>query len=107
MTPQVLNLLGHHVIPLNAQVSWRFPARPPEPTPGNLADFSRMVPELGVDFAFAHDGDADRLVMIDAHGNIVPDSILAILALRSLNISSGVAVISENTLRRGFSPDNS
>ena len=35
--------------------------------------------------------------MIDALGNVVPDSILAILALRALNLYSGVAVISENT----------
>ncbi len=97
VTPQILERLGHHVVPVNAQVSWRFSARPPEPTPANLADFSRMVPDLGVDFALAHDGDADRLVMLDTLGNVVPDSILAILALRAMNVSSGVAVISENT----------
>jgi len=97
VTPQVLQRLGHHVIPVNSQVSWRFPARPPEPTPTNLADFAKSVPDLGVDFAFAHDGDADRLVMIDSLGNIVPDSILAILALRGLGLTSGIAVISENT----------
>jgi phosphopentomutase len=97
VTPRILKSLGHHVIPVNAQVSWRFPARPPEPTPSNLSDFSKMVPELGVDFGLAHDGDADRLVMVDALGNIVPDSILVILALRALGLSRGVAVISENT----------
>jgi len=97
VTPQVLKQLGHHVLPLNSQVSWRFPARPPEPTAANLVDFAKMVAELGVDFGFAHDGDADRLVMVDAFGNVVPDSILAILALRGLGVSSGTAVISENT----------
>ena len=97
VTPRVLNLLGHQVVPVNAQVSWRFPARSPEPTASNLVDFSKMVPALGVNIAFAHDGDADRLVMLDALGRVVPDSILTILALRSVNISSGVVVISENT----------
>jgi phosphopentomutase len=97
VTPEILRLLGHHVIPVNAQVSWRFPARNPEPTPANLSDFARMVPTLGVDFAFAHDGDADRLVMVDASGNVVPDSILTILALRGLGLNKGTAVISENT----------
>jgi phosphopentomutase len=97
VTPEILSRLGHHVIPVNAQVSWRFPARPPEPTATNLADFARMVPTLGVDFAFAHDGDADRLVMVDALGNVVPDSILTILALRGLGLSHGTAVVSENT----------
>jgi phosphomannomutase len=96
-TPRILRLLGHRVIPVNAQVSWRFPARPPEPTSGNLGDFARIVPALGVDFGLAHDGDADRLVMINRGGNIVPDSIVAILALRGLNLSGGTVVISENT----------
>ncbi|HZW84418.1 MAG TPA: hypothetical protein VFE91_00745, partial [Nitrososphaerales archaeon] len=97
VTPRVLTALGHRVIPVNAQVSWRFPARPPEPTNANLADFTRLVTNLGVDFGFAHDGDADRLVMVDATGVVVPDSILVILALRALGLSSGVAVLSENT----------
>jgi len=97
VTPEVLKRLGHHVVPVNAQVSWRFPARPPEPTATNLADFARMIPTLGVDFAFAQDGDADRLVMVDSMGNVVPDSILTILALRGLGLSRGSAVISENS----------
>lgn len=97
VTPRILKTLGHQVIPVNAQVSWRFPARPPEPTATNLADFAKMVPSLGVDVAFAHDGDADRLVMVDSFGNIVPDSILTILALRGLDVHSGTAVISENS----------
>ncbi len=97
VTPGILKTLGHHVIPVNAQVSWRFSARPPEPTATNLADFAKMVTGLGVDVAFAHDGDADRLVMVDALGNIVPDSILTILALRGLDVHSGTAVLSENT----------
>lgn len=97
VTPRILKRLGHRVVPVNAQVSWRFPARPPEPTAMNLSDFVKMVPTLGVDFAFAHDGDADRLVMIDATGNIIPDSVLAILALRGLGLSKGTVVISENS----------
>jgi phosphopentomutase len=97
ITPEILKQLGHRVIPVNAQVSWRFPARPPEPTATNLSDFAAMVPTLAVDFGFAHDGDADRLVMVDALGNVVPDSILTILALRGLSLDSGVAVLSENT----------
>lgn len=96
VTPKVLKRLGHHVVPINSQVSWRFPARPPEPTATNLADFANIVPRLGVDFAFAHDGDADRLVMVDASGRVIPDSVVAILVLRGLGITGGTAVISEN-----------
>ena len=94
VTPEILKQLGHHVISVNAQVSWRFPARPPEPTASNLMDFARMVPTLGVDYGLAHDGDADRLVIIDSPGNVVPDSIMAILALRGLGLHEGTAVLS-------------
>jgi len=97
VTPQVLRLLGHRVVSVNAQMSWRFPARPPEPTATNLADFARIVAGLGVDFAFAHDGDADRLVMIDGRGNLIPDSVVMILALHGLQLSGGTVVVSENT----------
>ena len=97
VTPEILKRLGHDVVPVNAQVSWRFPARPPEPTASNLSDFARMVPTLGADFGFAHDGDADRLVMVDAAGSVVPDSVLTILALRALGLDEGTAVLSENT----------
>lgn len=97
VTPKVLRSLGHDVVPVNAQISWRFPARPPEPTPTNLSDFARMVADLSVDFGFAHDGDADRLVMVDRHGKVVPDSIMVVLALRGLRASGGKVVISENT----------
>jgi phosphopentomutase len=97
VTPEILKRLGHHVVPVNAQVSWRFPARPPEPTASNLADFARMVPSVGVDFGLAHDGDADRLVMVDSAGNVVPDSVVTILALRGLDLHEGTAVLSENT----------
>ena len=97
VTPRILKALGHEVLPLNAQVSWWFPAHPPEPTTNNLADFARLLPNLGVEFGFAHDGDADRLVMVDRFGNVVPDSIVAVIALRGLSVSSGSVVISENT----------
>lgn len=97
VTPKVLEMLGHRVFPINAQVSWRFPARLPEPTGDNLVDFMRMLPAMNVDFGFAHDGDADRLVMVDRSGRIVPDSVVAIVALRGLGASSGKVVISENT----------
>ncbi len=97
ITPYVLKGLGHDVIPVNAQVSWRFPGRQPEPTPENLEEFARMVPSLGVDFGFAHDGDADRLVMVNRAGRVLPDSVCSILALRGLGKTSGAAILSENT----------
>lgn len=97
VTPRVLHKLGHKVIPINGQVSWRFPARIPEPTPQTLMDTAAIMTAYGADFGFAHDGDADRLVMINAAGKVLPDSIVSIMALKALARSSGTVVLSENT----------
>jgi phosphomannomutase len=98
VTPRVLGALGHDVTALNAQVSWRFPARMPEPTAQNLKETAAIVAACGADFGFAHDGDADRLVMIDSAGRVVPDSLVSIIALRaSVKDRSGVVILSENT----------
>lgn len=97
VTPVVLRQLGHKVVPINAQVSWRFPARTPEPTQETLVDTAAMVPACGASFGFAHDGDADRLVMIDSVGRVLPDAVVSIIALRAIASSSGTVILSENT----------
>jgi len=97
VTPRALEALGHRVIPLNAQISWRFPAHLPEPTAPNLSDTASVVSSLGADLGFAHDGDADRLVMINSAGMVLPDSMVSILALRACVQKGGVIVISENS----------
>src|SRR5208283_5509657 len=88
---------GHRVVALNAQISWRFPSRMPEPTPQTLTDTASIVSNLGADFGFAHDGDADRLFMINSAGVVLPDSVVSIIALRALSKRSGVVILSENT----------
>ncbi|HEY8590043.1 MAG TPA: phosphoglucosamine mutase [Naasia sp.] len=48
----------------------------------HLDVLARAVVELGADVGIAHDGDADRCLAVDAHGNIVGgDEIMAILAV--------------------------
>lgn len=96
ITPVVLSKLGHEVITLNCQTSWRFPARNPEPTPLNLEDVSKIVRSLSPDIAFAHDGDADRLVLIGSSGEVLPHSVESILLLQSLELNKGTVVLSEN-----------
>ncbi|PSQ28547.1 phosphomannomutase [Halobacteriales archaeon SW_10_68_16] len=87
-TPQVLTSLGADVRALNANVDGHFSARESKPTPETLADLRAFVagdagndPEGGVDLGIAHDGDADRVVVIDGDGEVVhEDTVLAILA---------------------------
>ena len=97
VTPEVLGALGHRVIPLNAQVSWRFPARLPEPTAQNISETASIVSALGADLGFAHDGDADRLVMINSAGRVLPDSLTSVMVMKALVKKRGTVVLSENT----------
>ena len=48
----------------------------------HLEPLQAAVVELGADLGIAHDGDADRCLAVDAHGNVIDgDQIMAILAL--------------------------
>ena len=64
VTPRVLEALGHDVISLNAQISWRFPRGCRNRRHRTSRRPRRSVAGCGAGFGFAHDGDADRLVMI-------------------------------------------
>jgi phosphomannomutase len=97
VTPYVLAAMGNKVIPLNAHVSWRFSARQPEPTAESLVDTAAFVAGVQADFGLAHDGDGDRLVLVNSAGRIVPDYMTSVLALEALAKSSGTVIISENS----------
>ena len=80
-TPQVLDSLGATVVALNANVDGRFPGRPSKPTPDTLSDFRAFMTDGAFDLGIAHDGDADRIVLLDGDGGIVhEDTIVAMLA---------------------------
>ena len=80
-TPQVLRALGADVTALNATVDGHFPARDSKPTDAALADTRAFVADHEAVLGLAHDGDADRLVVLDAEGAIVhEDTVLAVLA---------------------------
>jgi len=80
-TPQVLDTLGATVVALNANVDGRFPGRPSKPTPETLGDLQAFVADGEFDLGIAHDGDADRIVILDGDGEIVhEDTIVAMLA---------------------------
>ncbi len=80
-TPQVLTSLGADVTALNASVDGHFTARESKPTPESLADLRAFVADGEADIGIGHDGDADRIVVLDGDGDVVhEDTILAILA---------------------------
>ncbi|QSG14470.1 phosphomannomutase [Halapricum desulfuricans] len=81
-TPQVLQELGGDVRALNANVDSHFDARGSKPTPETLTGLRSFVADNpDVDLGIGHDGDADRIVIVDSDGGIVhEDTVLAILA---------------------------
>jgi phosphomannomutase len=80
-TPQVLRALGADVVAVNANVDGSFPARASKPTPESLAEFRSFVAADDAAFGVAHDGDADRIVVVGPGGGVVhEDTVVAALA---------------------------
>lgn len=73
ISPLVLRRLGCYVTSINASLEGF--SRASEPTEKNLHYLKELVPELGADFAVAHDGDGDRCVIFDENGEILGQDI--------------------------------
>lgn len=81
--PQVLEALGGEVRVLNGNVDGHFPGRDSKPTRESLRPFSAFVADSPYELGLAHDGDADRIVVLDGDGTVVhEDTVLAVLAER-------------------------
>jgi phosphomannomutase len=99
-TPTVLRRLGAEVVTLNGNVDGHFPGRGSKPTAETLRDLRAFIADAnegvaepgrsttdgdseGFAFGIGHDGDADRIVIVDADGEVIhEDTVLAILAER-------------------------
>jgi phosphomannomutase len=126
-TPQVLRALGAEVLALHANIDGSFPGRPSKPTEETLTDLrafladrpdaatggsgdreaaegSRADGKGEIDLAIAHDGDGDRIVVLDGGGEIVhEDTIVAIVAehyVRASDAGDPVVVTTPNASSR-------
>ncbi|WP_254280358.1 phosphopentomutase/phosphoglucosamine mutase [Haloarcula marina] len=103
-TPQVLRALGADVVATEANVDGHFPARESKPTPETLANFRSFVTATDADFGFGHDGDADRIVLVNGDGDVVhEDTVVAMLAAhytRAADSSDPVVVTTPNASGR-------
>jgi len=85
VTPSLLARLGCKVVSLNCQLDGAFPGRPAEPSPENLKELARTVMASGSDLGIAHDGDADRTIIVDETGEVLTgDRVFALVALHHL-----------------------
>ena len=99
VSPSLLRKLGCRVVELNCVVDGHF-RRPAEPTPEALDELCKTVLASGADIGFAHDGDADRLVIVTERG--VPLSgewTLAFIADFILSKTKGDVVATVSTSR--------
>jgi phosphomannomutase/phosphoglucomutase len=80
-SPDFFRRLGCRVVTVNAQPDGHFPGRDPEPVSKHLGDLRRLVRAADADVGIAHDGDADRAIFVDEHGEMVNgDASLAAMA---------------------------
>jgi len=93
-SPYLLEELGVKVVSLNCQPDGTFPGHESEPTPNNLKELVEFM-KNSEDFALgiAHDGDADRVIFVDEHGNFVyGDKTLALVAKEIVKEHGGTVV---------------
>jgi len=93
ITPYLLEELGCEVININDSLD-KF-SRPSEPNAKNLEQLSKTIVSKKADFGIAHDGDADRCVILDEKGETFPfDVQLSIMIEHELGKSSNKKIVS-------------
>lgn len=94
-TPRVLKDIGAEIFSFNANVDGRFPGRYPEPRADVLEPLLPAVRALGADVFLAHDGDGDRLAVLDPEkGFVKQDRVIALLAKWKLSQRRGTVIVS-------------
>jgi phosphomannomutase len=99
-TVPALEALGCDVVSVNAQTDPSFPGRGSKPTSETLSGFIGFVDRRGFDLGLAHDGDADRLVVVEDDGVVPEDAVLAVLARRYVASSGDTVLTTPNTSPR-------
>jgi len=98
-TPAFLRALGCEVLELNTRIDQPFPHNP-EPLPENIGQLCRLVEQSRADLGFAQDADADRLAVVDEHGEPLGEDCTAALAVDHwLRRKPGPVVVSASTSR--------
>jgi len=89
ITPSILSEVGCEVISINSSLDYF--SRPSEPNKENLKELSKKVNKVGADLGIGHDGDADRAVVVDENGEVLPlDIQLAMIVDEELEVNKNV-----------------
>ncbi|MCK5264563.1 MAG: phosphoglucosamine mutase, partial [Candidatus Thorarchaeota archaeon] len=80
-TPHLLLEMGFSVTTMNSHQDGHFPGRPAEPSPRNLGDAMKMAANSDFAVTICHDGDGDRLAVIDEQGEFIDQNrVIALFA---------------------------
>ena len=82
--PIFCDKLGCKVFLVNQKIDGTFPGRGSEPTPQNLQELSKIVKENKADLGIAFDGDGDRSIFCDNHGEILTGDKSALVLARHI-----------------------
>jgi phosphomannomutase/phosphoglucomutase len=94
VSPYLLERMGCKVVTLNAHPQGTFPGHESEPTPENLKDLIKATVNFGADLGIAHDGDADRTIIVDEKGTyLYGDRILALVTKEFLQKNKGGLIV--------------
>lgn len=95
---RLLEALGCDAVPVDSGAE-AIPARP-EPDEASLLALGDLVRRSGADVGFAQDGDADRLFVVDEHGqSLGPDATVVLVVQRWLERRAGPVVVNVSTSR--------
>ncbi|MFA6185571.1 MAG: hypothetical protein WC720_05530 [Candidatus Shapirobacteria bacterium] len=83
MDPYLFEQLGVELIPLNNIPDGKFNHKP-EPLPENLIEIGNLVKESKADLGFAHDPDADRLILINENGEVLATEYTLVLTVENI-----------------------
>jgi phosphomannomutase len=93
-TPELLGNLGFSVTTMNSHQDGHFPGRPAEPSPRNLGDAMKMAAESDFAVTMCHDGDGDRLAVIDEAGEFIDQNrVIAVFARDEVERNGGGIVL--------------
>jgi phosphomannomutase / phosphoglucomutase len=97
MALAAMRAVGLDPVALLCEMDGTFPVHHPDPSqPENLEMLRRRVLEDGLELGIAYDGDADRIGVIDARGDVMwGDRLMVVLSRALLRDHPGAAIIGE------------
>jgi phosphopentomutase len=98
-TPHLLLEMGYSVTTMNSHQDGHFPGRPAEPSPRNLEDTMKMAADSDFAVTACHDGDGDRLAVINEQGEFIDQNrVIALFAKDEVKRNGGgIVVVSIDT----------